>query len=170
VTPSATVGMAPEHALLELTVLNAQVGRLTFEEVAADLLARGLPAEIVTRLASIWEKTEVIAGELFAIGRIIVTQVVAFVEANPMIAAGVAVGAAIAALIASIPILGPLLAPLATPLAVAGGGAIGANMQRGHDRGSVVHGAIDLASKFFTLLIQIFRAIAEYWGRPEKSS
>jgi hypothetical protein len=164
---SATAVKSPEHALLELTIMNAQASNSRFEEVAVHLLDRGIPAEVVTRLASIWEATEMIAGEVIAVGRIVVAKIVEFLNENPTIAAGIAIGAAIAALIASLPVLGPLLAPLTTPLALAGGGAIGANMQRGHDSGSIINGAIDLASKFFSLLIQIFQAVAEYWGQRQ---
>jgi hypothetical protein len=161
-----------EHALLELTLMNAEASSRSFDEVAAHLLDRGVPPELVTRLVDLWEKTELVAGEVIAVGQILVTKVVEFVKANPAIAAGMAVGAAFAALVASIPFLGPLLAPFVTPVAVVGGGAVGANLQRGHDSGTLAEGVVDLARKFFALLIEIFRGVASYWkskqapGRP----
>ena len=161
---------SPKHAVLELSLLNAESCSTRFDELATRLLDRGLPAEVVTRLAALWERTEIVAGEVISVGRIILGKIIDFIEANPLIAAGVALGAAFAALAASVPLLGPLLAPFLTPVAIAGGGAVGANMQRGHDNGSLVHGLVDVANAFFALLIGIFRAVSEYWGSRRPAS
>lgn len=161
---------SPEHAMLELTLMNAEASSKSFDEVAAYLLERGVPPEIVTRLVDLWEKTELVAGEIIAVGQIVVTKIVEFVRANPSIAAGMAVGAAFSALMASVPFLGPLLAPFVTPIAVVGGGAVGANLQRGHDSGNLVEGVVDLARKFFALLIEIFQGVANYWKSKQGSA
>ena len=132
-TKNANAIQSPEHALLELTLLNAETSPSSFGEMAAYLLDRGIPPEVVTRLTDFWEKTELVAGEVIAVGQIVVAKVVEFIRANPTIAAGIAVGAAFAALFGAIPFLGPLLAPFVTPVSIVGGGAVGANLQRGHD-------------------------------------
>ena len=160
---NGAVIQSSEHAMLELTLMNAETSSEAYEDVAAYLLERGVPPEVVTRLAALWEKTELVAGEVIAVGRIVIAKVVEFVRANPLIAAGMAVGAAFAALVAAVPFLGPLLAPFVTPVAVVSGGAIGANLQRGHDKGTLPEGVVDLARKFFALLIAIFQAVADYW-------
>lgn len=161
-TGNAVAIQSPEHALLELTLVNAETNSTKFDEVATALLNRGVAPEIVTRLAGLWDKTQVVAGEVIAVGRIVLAKVVEFIEANPAIAAGIAVGAAFAAFVAAVPFLGPLIAPFVTPAAIVAGGAVGANLQRGHDSGSLPEGVVDLARKFFALLIAIFRGVAGY--------
>lgn len=157
----------PGQALLELTLLNAEAKASQFEDIVVKLLERGVPPEIVTRLSGLWEKTQMIAGEAVAIGKIILDKIVAFLVANPSIAGGLAAGAAIAALVAGLPLIGPLVAPYATPMAIIGGGAMGANMQRGHHPDTLSAGVVDLATKFFALLVSILAAVRDYWGRED---
>lgn len=163
-TENAVAIQSPEHALLELTLVNAESSSTKFADLAAALLDRGVPAEVVTRLEGLWDKTQVVAGEIIAVGRIVLAKVVEFIQANPAIAAGLAVGAAFAAFVAAVPFLGPLIAPFVTPVAIVAGGAIGANLQRGHDSGSIPVGVVDLARKFFALLIAIFQGVSGYWA------
>lgn len=154
--------LSPEHALFELTLVNAESSSTTFDDVAVALLDREVPSEVVTRLAGLWDKTQIVAGEIIAVGHIVLAKIVEFIRANPGIAAGLAVGAAFAAFVAAVPFLGPLIAPFVTPAAVVAGGAVGANLQRGHDRGTLPEGVVDLARKFFALLIAIFQGVAAY--------
>lgn len=151
--------MKPEAALLELTVVNAELQETeSFATAARELLDRGLPPEVVTRLQSLWEKTKVIGGEVIAVGKIIVKKIVDFFLANPGLAIGLAIGAAVAALVsASIPFIGTLLAPLVAVLTT----LYGYNIQLG-GRDSMLHSTVKLAVEFFKLLVDIFKAVASY--------
>lgn len=148
-----------ESALLQLTVMNAEAGQFeSFAAAAKTLLDRGLPAELVTRLQDLWDKTKVIGGELVAIGKIIIKKIAEFFLANPGLAIGLAIGAALAALIsASIPFIGALLAPLVVIVST----LYGYNIQLG-GRDSLLHSTFILAKEFFMLLIGIFTAVANY--------
>ncbi|PWG03529.1 hypothetical protein [Sphingosinicella humi] len=157
------LAMPPEQALLELTILNAEAHDHRFEEIMIPLLDRGVPPEVLTRLSELWEHTKAVAGEIVAVGKIIVRAVVDFLIANPKLTIGLALGAALASLIASIPFLGPILAPLSTWMSVAYGGAVGALMDAGDYSGAIYPAAITLASKFFELLAAIFNGVQAYW-------
>jgi hypothetical protein len=154
---------SPQEGLLELSLLNAESSTADFDEVVVDGITRGIPPELLTRLKELWEKTKVVAGEIIAVGKIIVRQIFDFLKENPKLSLGLAFGAAVAALISGIPLLGPLVAPLATTLAMLYGAGAGAAMDAGDTSGSLYSAAIALATKCFELLKNIFNAIVQYW-------
>ena len=86
-----------------------------------------------------------------------------FIE-NPKLTIGIAIGAALTVLVAGIPFIGPWLAPIAGTISILYGAGIGASMQNGDYSMSPYSAGIELASKFFELLISIFKGIAEYWN------
>lgn len=149
-------GMQTQAALFELTELDAQARSRTFEEESVRLLGLDVPAELVTRLRLVWEQTKIVAGQVMAIGRIIVMKIVDFVADNPGLAIGIAIGAAVAALVAPVPFLGPILAPVAVVL----GALYGINVQDGA-RDSLLVSVHRLAQKFFALLLSIFEAVRD---------
>lgn len=153
----------PKQALLELTLLNAESSDASFDDVVIEGLKRDMPAELVTRLAELWTQTKIVAGEVIAVGKIIVRKIIAFMLANPKLAIGIAVGAALSALVAGIPFIGPLLAPMAATLSMLYGAGVGAAMQKGDYSLSPYSAAIELANKFFELLSAIFNGVSEYW-------
>jgi len=159
----AAVRYSPEQGLFDLTLLNAEIKTATFEDVVIDGIQRGIPPELLTRLKQLWKTTKAIAGEVVAIGKIIVKQIFTFLQENPKLMIGIAVGAAISVLIAAIPFIGPILAPIALLVSTLYGAAMGAAMQEGDDSGSLYRAAIHLATKFFDLIKNIFNAIAQYW-------
>jgi hypothetical protein len=147
-----------EIALLELTVINAEAEPLTFAEAAKELLNRGLPPELVTRLEDLWEKTKIIGGEVIAVGKLIVKKIVDFFLANPGLAISLAIGAAVGALVSSsIPFIGAMLAPLVAILVT----LYGYNVQSG-GRESLLFSTMKLATEFFRLLIEIFQVVVGY--------
>jgi len=158
------VAMKPEEAMFELSLRNAEASAKTFDDLVVDAIDRGIPAELMTRLKEIWDAVQVIAGEVVAVGRIIVGQIIAFVKQNPKLTLGLALGAAVAALVGGIPLIGPLLQPLSTWVATLYGGGVGAAMQQGDFSASPFVAATELASKFFELLMAIFRSVASYWA------
>ena len=156
--------LSPEQGLFELTLMNGETKDYDFDSMVVDALHRGLPPEVVTRLKELWEKTKVIAGEVVAVGKIIVQQILEFIKSNPKLSIGMAVGAAVAVLISGIPILGPLLAPVAAVVSIIYFGGVGALMDKGDYSGSLSMAVIELATKFFELLKSIFNAVMQYWS------
>ncbi|MCB1954125.1 MAG: hypothetical protein KDG55_00530 [Rhodocyclaceae bacterium] len=153
----------PEQGLFELTLMNGEISSSRFDDFVIDGINMGIPSEIMMRLKALWEKTKVVAGEVIAIGRIIVQQIFNFLKANPKLTIGLAIGAAVAALVAGIPILGPILAPVSTAISTLYGAGVGAAMGEGDYSGSPYTAAITLAHKFFELLQSILIAVSEYW-------
>ena len=162
-TTDAIVGLTEEQAMLELSMLNAERAQYEFDEIVVEGLKRGIPAEILTRLQQIWDATQEIAGEVVAIGKIIVIEIMNFLKANLTIAAGIAIGAAVSSLLLMIPFIGPLLLPLTTLLATLYGAGVGAAMQKGDYSASPLTAAIALADKFFEVFILIMKAVSQYW-------
>ena len=158
--------MTPEVAMLELTLRTAEQSESSFDDVFVLGLRGGLPAEVLTRLHDLWDKTLEIAGEVVAIGKIVINEIVAFIKANPGLAVGAALGAAVGLLISSVPFLGSVLAPIAMPLCILLGTGYGALVQGGDDLPTVVRAARALANKFFELLIAILRAVSAHLARP----
>ncbi len=155
--------LTKEQGLFELTLLNAEMSREQFDDFIVMGLNRAIPAEIITRLQSLWDFTKEIAGEVVVIGKIIVQKIIEFVKANPKLAIGLALGAAVGALIASIPFLGPLLAPLSTGIAMLYGAAVGSAKDVGVDSSDTYESALNLAKKFFELLQGIMVSIKDYY-------
>jgi hypothetical protein len=156
--------LSSEQALFELSMLNAERLHSVFDDVVVEGLSRGVPPEILTRLKDIWEATQNIGGEIIAIGKIIVIEIINFLKANLTIVAGIAIAAAVSSLVLMIPFIGPLLHPLITLLATLYGAGIGAAMQKGNHSSSPLTAAIALADKFFELFILIMKAVSQYWN------
>ncbi|MCE2660396.1 MAG: hypothetical protein LW854_19480 [Rubrivivax sp.] len=154
--------MTPQRGLFELTMRNAQTSLMSFDDVVIDAVSRGVPPEVITRLKGIWEQTKVIAGEVVAIGRIIVREIVNFLRQHPRIALGIALGAAVTALIGGIPFVGPLLQPFSLWLGTFYAAGVGAAMEMGDYSGSPFTAAIELAKHFFELITRIFRSVVAY--------
>ncbi len=161
---ASTPALKPNQGMFELSLMNAEASSAQFDDVVVEALNRGIPPELVTRLKEVWEKTKVIAGEIVAIGKIIVRQIIEFLRQNPKMTIGMALGAAVAVLIGGIPFIGPLLQPLATLIAAVYGAGVGAAMENGDNSGSPLSAAIALAEKFFELLKNILNSIAEYFS------
>jgi hypothetical protein len=160
----STQVLKPNQGMFELSLMNAEASSAQFDDVVVEALNRGIPPELVTRLKELWEKTKVVAGEIVAIGKIIVRQIIDFLRQNPKLTIGMALGAAVAVLIGGIPFIGPLLQPLATLIAAVYGAGVGAAMDKGDNSGSPLSAAIALAEKFFELLKNILNSIAEYFS------
>ena len=153
-----------EQAIFELTLRNAEQSDRTFDDVVVEGLLSGLPAELLTRLEALWAETRVIAGEIVAIGKIVIDEIFAFFRSNPGLTIGVALGAAVGLLISAVPFIGPLLAPIAMVVAPLYGAGVGATAQRGAVSDSPLVGAMELARKFFELFVGILNAVSKYWA------
>ena len=110
-----------------------------------------------------WQLTRRVAGEIVEIGKLIVDEILKFLEANQGMAVGIAIGAAVGALVALIPIVGPILAPLAVTLGALYGAGVSAAIQGGDRTGSPSAAAVALAKKFFELFAAIVNTVASKW-------
>lgn len=160
----------PKSALIELTLLNAEHIDENFDDLLIDSLKRNIPPEIATRLLELWTQTKIVAGEVVAIGKIIVRKIIDFLLNNPKMTIGIAIGAALSVLVAGIPYIGPLIAPLAAALSITYGAGVGSMMENGIVSASPYTAAIEVASKFFELLIHIFNGVTEYWNSKKQAS
>ena len=154
------MSMSTTEATLEVSMLNASANNLNFSEIAIDLATRQLPLEIVTRLESLWDITNAVAGAVVSTGRIIVIKIWEFIKENPNMAIGVVIGAAIGALVNLIPFIGQLLAPLAMAIGATVGGLSGGRMDDIANGVNVSYTTfedlISVAKKFYALLADIF--------------
>ena len=153
--------LKPEQAMFELMLMNAEASSAQFDDVAVEALHRGIPPELVTRFKELWEQTKFVAGEVVAIGKIIVMQIIEFLKQNPKLTVGMALGAAVSALVGGVPLIGPLLQPQATLIASLYGAGVGAAMAKGDYSDSPMSAAIALAEKFFELLKSILNSVAD---------
>ena len=160
---SATA-LIPERALLELTLRSTEQSDRSFDEVFMLGTKYGIPPEILTRLEGVWEQTRKVAGEVVEIGKLIVNEILKFLEANRGMAVGMAIGAAVGALVALVPIIGPILAPLTIVLGALYGAGVSAAIQSGDQSGSPGAAALALARKFFELFAAIVNAVASKWS------
>ncbi|MCU9100520.1 MULTISPECIES: hypothetical protein [Pseudomonas] len=154
--------LTKERGMFELTLLNAEVSQAEMDDVLVFGLNRGIPPEIMTRLESLWRVTKTIAGQVVAVGKIVVLKIFEFLKANPNLTIGIALGAAVGVLIAGIPLLGTLLAPLSTALSMAYGATVGAAFDAGGIPSDPYIAASHLAKKFFELIQEIFMAVKDY--------
>ena len=151
---SSTPPIRTELALLELTLLNAESSGQNFDDVVLEGLRQGIAPEVLTRMKALWEQTKEIAGEMIAVGKIIVMKIIEFFKAHPELVASLAIGAAVYLLAHAIPVIGPLLAPLLA--AVTAIYAFGKQV--------TFDEAIDTAKDFFALIVGIFNAVAIRWS------
>jgi hypothetical protein len=162
-SPAAST-LTSDQALLELTLMNAEDAQLEFDDVFVAGVKSGLPPELLTRLQELWEQTKVVAGEVIAIGKVIVARIMAFLKAHPNLTVGAALGAAVGFLVGAIPFIGPLLQPLAMVLGSLYFGGAGAVLDSGGRSHSPLDAAIGLARAFFELFVAIMNGVADYWN------
>lgn len=157
------MAISVNEAKLELTLLNSNVLDLDHIDVITRFTNAGLPSEIIFRLEELWEKTKIVGGKIIHIGKIIIMEILKFIEKNPGLAIGVALGATIGALVNLVPYLGPLLSPITIAIGGLLGGAIGSRLDRGKKPVNWIEDisqeAIVLAKQFFKLLAAIFVAL-----------
>lgn len=154
--------LTKEQGVFELTLLNAEVSRQQLDDVIVLGLNKGIAPEIMTRLEGLWSVTKTIAGEIVAVGKIVVLKIFEFFKANPNLTIGIALGAAVGALVAGIPVLGAILAPLSTAISIVYGAAVGSVLDAGAVPSDPFVSIAQLAKKFFELIQEIFLSVQDY--------
>lgn len=157
--------MDQKNALIELSLLNAETEQkyTDFTDYSVELLNRKVPAEIVTRLKELWEKTKIVAGEVVKIGKIIAMKILEFIKENPVMFIGAALGAIVGSFISLIPFIGPLLAPLAALVGSIYGFLIGNNIDDDKEGRSLPESALSAANNFLKLFSEILVSIKNEW-------
>ena len=163
------MSISANEAKLELNLFNSNVLSLDRVDVFTRFTNAGVPQEIIFRLEEFWEQTKVVGEKIIHIGKIILLEILKFIEKNPNLAIGVALGAAIGALVSFVPFLGPTLAPLTMTIGAVYGGAVGTRLDRNKKPANLIEDisqeAIILAKKFFELLASIFKALQDYFEK-----
>jgi hypothetical protein len=158
--------LSTAQATLDLSLLHASANKTDFNDIAIDLAKRGTPLEVVTRLQGLWNNTQSIAGEIIAIGKIIVIKLWEFIKANPNMTIGIVLGAAIGALVNLIPWIGHFLAPIAMTVSAFLGGIAGHQLDKiakgDYVSGSLFENLITAAKLFYQLFADIFIALKDY--------
>jgi len=145
--------MTNEQAMLELTLINAELPDQDFDDVVVEGLRSGILPELLTRMKSLWEQTKEFAGEVIEVGKIVVMQIIEFIRAHPKLGKSLALGAAAYFISHAIPVVGPLLAPLLAAIAT----IYSLWSQATFDE------VVSMAKDFFALIVNIFNAVAVRW-------
>ena len=166
------MALSSSEAKLELVLLDSKTQDIDRLDVITCFTNAGLPPEIILRLEELWEATKVIGEKIIHSGRIIILEIMRFIEENPNLVIGAALGAAVGALVSAVPYLGPSLAPLSAAIGGAFGGIVGSRVDRGHKPKDGIVGIsqelIILARKFFELLAAIFIAVKDDLAKNTK--
>lgn len=164
-----TMTISVNEAKLELTLLNSNVLDLDRIDVFARFTNAEMPSEIVFRLGELWEQTKVVGGKIIHIGKIVINEILKFIENNPNLVLGVALGAAIGAIVSLIPYLGPIIAPLTMLVGATLGGVVGSRLDRDkkavHWIEDISQELILLAKKFFEFFAAIFIALKDDFSK-----
>jgi len=166
--------LSPAQAKLKLTLLDKKAEAKNSYELYAEFLDMGLPPLVLEILEKISKVVWKVAKEAFAIGKIILLEVIRFVKEHPMLVLSFgisyAIGSAIGGLVTAIPILpslpwiGPLISQLLSSLSnlcqitfVVGGSLLGLQLDREFpNTGQDIQKA---ATDFFNMLARIIEAI-----------
>lgn len=164
--------ISANEARLELNLFNSNVIDLDRVDVFTRFINASVPQEIIFRLEELWEQTKVVGEKIIHIGKIILLEILKFIEKNPNLAIGIALGAAIGALVSLVPYLGPTLAPLTMTVGAVFGGAVGSQLDRNKKPANWIEDisqeAIILANKFFELLASIFKALQDDFAKSRQ--
>jgi ElaB/YqjD/DUF883 family membrane-anchored ribosome-binding protein len=98
---------------MELLVLQAKAEQINEADFIADLVNKGLGADVIARLQILSEKVAYIGDQIIKVGKIILMKLWEFIKENPFMSIGIAIGVALTALtsliVGWIPFLGPIL-------------------------------------------------------------
>lgn len=144
----------------ELAVLNKDAESVDETEIFVWLDNAGLPMEINTRIMGLWKKVHYVGNVAINIGKIILLQVIDFVNRHPHTAIGILVGVALGAIVNLIPFVGPLLSPIVNLIAISLGLISGAALD--HPECGSPYEAVHLVAKdFFSRFTMILNSVKE---------
>ena len=127
----------------------------------------GISQEVILRVQTLWEETKKMAGQVYAIGKIIIIKLIDFIKDNPAMAIGVAMGVGLGFVASSVPFIGFLIAPLVTAISVTIGAFRGHRIDRlikGEDvHNSIIDDAFSIAKTFWAFFSDIFETLKQYF-------
>lgn len=158
---------------MDLLMLHAKAADFNVTDFIMELINKGLPNEIVTRLQLLGNQIKYIGEQSINIGNIILMKLWDFIKENPNLAVGFAIGLGLATLVGMlinlIPWIGAWLSGIITPIIAIVTIPIGT--LKGHRLDKVAKGEpvsdsiledlITIAKKFWTLIVDIFTAVKD---------
>lgn len=163
------------QANLKLAIWHGEAESTRSSELYLKIQKLGLPREVAIRLHELMSFTKEAGGRAIAVGKIVLIEILKFIEKHPFLVAGAGIGAilgaSIAGLITSVPLLGQLLTPVAATLglAIAGTGAtIGHRLDK--EFPEVGEELVDITKHFFSPLVEVFNLIFHQVAAPQKRS
>jgi len=151
------------QANLQLLLWNKSAESTSNDDLYIRIQRLELPQEIVSQLHDLTAKIKEISGKSIRIGKIILIQLLDFVEENLFlvagIGAGVLIGSAIFSLMVSVPFIGPFLAPLAKVIGItitAAGAILGHELDKKLPTiGKSLREVADTFFKFFSQVLMV---------------
>lgn len=165
--------MGNAKAKMDLLMLHSKAENFNVADFITELINKGLPNEMVTRLQLLGSQIKYIGEQSINIGKIILMKLWDFIKENPNLAIGFAIGLGLATLVGMlinlIPWIGTWLSGIVTPIIAVITIPIGT--LKGHRLDKVAKGEpvsdsiledlITIAKKFWTLIVDIFTALKE---------
>jgi hypothetical protein len=147
-------------ALVELALLTQQTSEEERDAFYVKVLGSDLPMEVVTRLGALWDVTKEVGGHIIHAGKLIIAEIMKFIQKHPHLTIGMAIGLALHAILAVIPFVGPLLSALVATISA----SIGYRLDTGKPtsdtlQGTAVNTLIDLISLAKTFFEYFFNVI-----------
>ena len=162
--------MNPNMAQIDLMGLQSKVADITWLDAVVNFTNNNVPPEVITRLKELWEVTKVIGKQVYAIGKIIVMQLIDFMLQNSGMAIGAVLGAALGSLVNIIPAIGPILAPVAIAIGTFMGTVAGHRLDKlakgelaSYSDTDIFADLITIAKEFWKHFVEIFRTLKDHF-------
>ena len=110
---------------IKFMLCEAQACRANPDELFERLLKLGVPPEIAVWLVKFCRVTKRIGRQVVHLGRIVVLELIRFLQEHQGLFIGAAIGAAVGYLTVHVPLIGPHLAPLVAMVGAIYGAAVG---------------------------------------------
>jgi hypothetical protein len=162
----AIVLTAPQK--MALMTMESKAKQTTSLDLFNEFTKMNFPKELVTAFKDLSFKTFTdVTGQIINVGKILVLQIIEFINKNTGLSIGLLIGASIIVITASIPFLGPVLGTIGMIASTLAGHHLDKNLEIDNGKSfykSIPEDIITLSKEFFLLLGTIFKAIF----KPEK--
>lgn len=165
--------MGNSKAKIDLLMLHSKAENFNAADFVTELINKGLPNEIVTRLQLLGNQVKYIGKQSINIGKIILMKLWDFINENPNLAVGFAIGLGLATLVGMlinlIPWIGtwlsgivtPIIAVITIPIGTLKGHRLDKVAKGENVSDSILEDLITIAKKFWTLIVDIFTAVKD---------
>lgn len=165
--------MENAKAKMDLLMLHSKAENFSVIDFVTELINKGLPNEIVTRLQLLANQVKYIGEQSINIGKIILMKLWEFINENPNLAIGFAIGLGLSVLsgmlLSIIPLIGTWLAGVIAPIVAIITIPVGTLKGQRLDKiakgepvsDSILEDLITITKKFWALIVDIFTAVKE---------